>query len=216
MQKAGNFVFVVASAFAVADILVVQGVSAKQKKPTSSALQLAAEHGKEAQQITAHHYLGLAMLYHEMGEDAAAAEHLQKAGELGEQTTLVDWPYRWHLAQARLKEFGGDLEAALVLLDEARRVYVKNPVPDTRPIEALKAKVYLKQGRLAKALDWARARGLSADDEISYLGEFEHLTLARVLMAEYQSRQGRRSFLQAIGLLERLLKEPKHKEGSVV
>ncbi len=29
-------------------------------------------------------------------------------------------------------------------------------------------------------------RGLSADDEINYLNEFEHLTLARVLIAEYQ------------------------------
>ena len=218
MQKAGNFVFVVASAFALADILVVQGRLREAVKTYQQALQLAAKHGKDAQHITAHHYLGLAMLHHEMGEDAAAAEHLQKAREMGEQTTLVDWSYRWHLAQARLKESEGDLEAALVQLDEARRVYVKTPIPDTRPIEALKANVYLKQGRLAKAQDWAHARGLSADDEISYLGEFEHLTLARVLMAEYQSRQGRRSFLQAIGLLERLLKaaEAQRRTGSVI
>ena len=80
----------------------------------------------------------------------------------------------------------------------------------------MKAKVYLKQGRLAKALDWVRARGLSADDEISYLGEFEHLTLARVLMAEYQSRQGRRAFVQAIVLLERLLKAAEAQEGLAV
>ena len=67
-------------------------------------------------------------------------------------------------------------------MDEAGRAYVKTAIPDTRPNEALKANVYLKQGRLAVAQDWARARGLSADDEISYLGEFEHLTLARVLL----------------------------------
>jgi LuxR family transcriptional regulator, maltose regulon positive regulatory protein len=218
MHKAGNFVFVVASAFALADILVAQGRLREAVKTNQQAIQLAAEHGREAQQITAHHYLGLAMLYHEMGEDAASAEHLQKAREVGEKTTLVDWLYRWHLAQARLKESEGDLDAALVQLDEARGAYVKNPVPDTRPIGALKAKVYLKQGRLAKALDWRRERGLSADDEISYLSEFDHLILARVLMAEYQSRQGRRSFLQAIGLLERLLKgaEAQRRTGSVI
>ncbi len=126
--------------------------------------------------------------------------------------------YRWNLAQARLKESRGDLDAALILLDEARRVYVKNPVPVTRPIEALKAQVYLKQGRLPRAMDWTHERGLSADDEISYLGEFEHLTLARVLMAEVQSRQGRRSFLQVIELLERLLKaaEAQTRTGSVI
>lgn len=218
MQKAGNFVFVVASAFALADILIAQGHLREAVKTNQQAIQLAAEHGKDEQHITAHHYLGLAMLYHEMGEDAAAAEQLQKAREMGVQTTLVDWSYRWHLAQARLKESGGDLEAALVLLDEAKLVYVKTPIPDTRPIESLKAKVYLKQGRLALAQDWARARGLSADDEISYLGEFEHLTLARVLLAGYQSRQGRSSFLQAIGLLERLLKaaEGQRRIGSVI
>ncbi len=221
MQKAGNFVFVVASAFALADILVAQGHLREAAKTYQQSLQLASKHGKDALQITAHHHLGLALLYHEMGENAAAAELLQKAGELGEQTTLVDWSYRWHLAQARLKESGGDLEAALFRLDEAGRAYVKNPVPDTRPIEALKAKIYLKQGRLDLAQDWARERGLSADDEISYLGEFEHLTLVRVLMAEYQNRQGRQALAQAtqaIGLLERLLKaaEAQRRTGSVL
>ncbi len=69
-----------------------------------------------------------------------------------------------------------------------------------------------------KAQDWARARGLSAEDETSYLGEFEHLILARVLMAESQSRQVRGSFLQAIGLLERLLKaaEAQSRIGSFI
>ena len=114
MQKAGNFVFVVASAFALADILVVQGRLREAVKTYQQALQLASKHGEDAQHITAHHFLGLALLRHEMMEDAAAAEHLQKAREMGEKTTLVDWSSRWHLAQARFKESGGDLEAALV------------------------------------------------------------------------------------------------------
>ncbi len=215
MREAGNFVFVVASAFAMSDMLIAQGRLREAVKTNQQAIQLASKHGQDAQHITAHHYLGLAMLYHEMGEDAAAAEQLQKAREVGEQTTIVDWSYRWHLAQARLKESGGDLEAALVLLDEAGRAYVKTIIPDTRPIEALIAKVYLKQGRLALAQDWARSRGLSVDDEISYLGEFEHLTLVRVLISESQSRY---SLLQAMGLLERLLHaaEAQRRTGSVI
>jgi LuxR family maltose regulon positive regulatory protein len=218
MEKAGNFVFVVASAFALADILIVVGRLREAEKTYQQAIQLASKHGKDAQHITAHHYLGLAMLYHEMGEDAAADEQMQKAQEMGEQTTLIDWSYRWHLAQARLKESGGDLEAALVQLDQARGAFVKTPIPDARPIEALKAKVYLKQGRLDKAQEWAHARGLSAEDEISYLSEFEHLTFARVLIAENQSRLDRRSILQATGLLERLLKaaEAQRRTGSVI
>ncbi len=218
MQQAGNFVFVVASAFGLADILIVLGRLREAEKTYQQALLLASKHGKDAQHITAHHYLGLAMLAHEKGEDAAAAEHLQKARELGEQTTLVDWSYRWHLAQARLKESEGDLEAALAELDEARGAYVKTPIPDARPIDALKAKVYLKQGRLAKAQDWVHVRELSAEDEINYLNEFEHLTFAWVLMSEYQSHRSRHSILQTTGLLERLLKaaEAQRRNGNVI
>ena len=73
------------------------------------------------------------------------------AADLGQRTTLVDWPHRWNLAQARLKESAGEWDAALDLLDEAGRVYVKNPIPILQPIEARKARIYLKQGRLDKA-----------------------------------------------------------------
>ena len=72
-------------------------------------------------------------------------------------------------AQARLKEHDGDLDAAFRLLDEAKRLYVRSLIPYTRPIEALKARIYLKQERLSKAREWAREQGLSVDDELSYL-----------------------------------------------
>ena len=42
-----------------------------------------------------------------------------------------------------------------------------------------------RPGQVGEALDWAREQGLSAADELSYLREFEHITLARVLLARY-------------------------------
>jgi LuxR family transcriptional regulator, maltose regulon positive regulatory protein len=108
---------------------------------------------------------------------------LKRAAELGLQTTLVDWLYRWRVVQAQLREAAGDLETALSLLDEAKRVYIQTLVPDLRPIAALKARIYLKQGRPDKARTWAAERGLSLTDEASYLHEFEHLTLARLEIA---------------------------------
>ena len=205
-QKVGNFIFAIASASAKADILTAQGYLREAVRTYQQSLQLASAHESEAQRITAHHYLGLAMLYHEMGNDEAAAQHLQKSLALGEQSTLMDWSYRRYLAQARLSKSKGDLETALDLLDEAKRFYVRTPIPDIRPIDALKARVYLRQGQLSKARDWVREHGLSIDDEPSYLREFEHLILARMLIAEYQSSQVEQSILEALGLLERLLK----------
>jgi LuxR family transcriptional regulator, maltose regulon positive regulatory protein len=183
MIQLDNPVFVVASAFALADMLVGLGRLSEAERTYQDALQLAAQHGPEAERITAHHHLGLSMIYRQRGDDTLAAYHLKRAAELGPQTTLVDWLHRWHVAQAQLKEAAGDLETALDLLDEAKRVYIQSGVPDLRPIATLKARIYLKQGRSDKARAWAAERGLSLADEVNYMHEFEHLTLARLEIA---------------------------------
>jgi LuxR family maltose regulon positive regulatory protein len=183
LTQLGNHVMVVASSFAVADLLVSLGSLSEAERTYQDAIQLAAQHGPEAEHITAHHHLGLSMIYRQRGDDTLAAHHLKRAAELGLQTTLVDWQYRWHVVQAQLKEAAGNLETALALLDEAKRVYIQTLIPDLRPIAALKACIYLKQGRPDKARVWAAERGLSLADEVSYLHEFEHLTLARLEIA---------------------------------
>jgi LuxR family maltose regulon positive regulatory protein len=211
MQKSGNQVFVIASAFAVADMQVVMSRLDEAEKTLSQAIQQAASLGREAELVTAHHHLGLALLAHEQGDDKSAAVHWQIAAEMGQRTTLVDWKHRWNLAQARLKESTAEWDAALDLLDAAKRGYVQTAIPNLHPIEAHKARVYLKQGRLDKAQDWARERSLSVTDDVSYLREYEHLTLARLLMTESR-------FDGVSQLLERLLElaETQKRMGSVI
>jgi LuxR family maltose regulon positive regulatory protein len=218
VQKAGTIIFVIASTFALADIMVAQGLLREAVSAYKHALQLASEQDEHVQRVIAHLYLGLAMLYHEMGDREVAAQYLLKSRESGELSTLPDWPSRWAIARAQLNESRGDLETALDLLDEANRLTVRNTLPDIHPIEALKARVYVRQGRLAKAQAWVNEQGLSVDDELSYLREFEHMTLARVLIAEYKSNLVEPSIVQATGLLERLLEaaEGKRRMGSVI
>ena len=48
---------------------------------------------------------------------------------------------------ARVLEAKGDLAGALALLDEADRVYVGDFSPNVRPVPALRARVWLRQGR---------------------------------------------------------------------
>jgi hypothetical protein len=69
----------------------------------------------------------------------------------------------------------------------------------------MRTRVWIRQGRLSEALGWVRERGLSADDDLSYLREFEHITLARVLLAQYAAERGGRFLDEASGFLERLL-----------
>jgi LuxR family maltose regulon positive regulatory protein len=82
----------------------------------------------------------------------------------------------------------------------------------------MKARIWVAQGKLTKALEWVREQGLSVDDAPSYLREFEHVTLARVLIDRYKSDRGSGSIHEAIGLLERLLHaaEEGKRMGSVI
>jgi LuxR family maltose regulon positive regulatory protein len=104
------------------------------------------------------------------------------------------------------------------LLDEAEDLYMSDFSPNVRPIAALKARVWVAQGRLGEALDWAREQSLSAQDELSYGREFDHITLARVLLAQYMSNRAETSILDAMGLLHRLLHaaEAGERTGNVI
>ena len=216
--KAGNYIFSIASESGKADILTAQGQLHEALRTYEQSLKLASTFGSEANQVLAHHHLGMALLHHEMGNDESAAQYFQQSLDLGRQSTMVDWPYRKSIAQARLKEADGDLNSALELLDEARRLYINTPIPNTRPVEAMKARIYLKQRKLSKAQSWVSENDISIKKELSYLHEFEHITLARVLIAEYQINAVGTNIQNALSLLEQLLQaaESQKRMGSML
>jgi LuxR family transcriptional regulator, maltose regulon positive regulatory protein len=150
-------------------------------------------------------HVGMSQLCNERNELAAAMQHLLTSRELGEHAGLPKNRYRWRVAMARIRAAEGDLGGALDLLDEADRLYVSDFSPDVRPVPALRARVWVALGRLDQALDWVRERGLSLEDDVSYLREFEHLTLARVLLACYQAERLDSSIQEVSLLVERLL-----------
>jgi LuxR family maltose regulon positive regulatory protein len=196
---------VIIGTFVLADIKMTLGHIHEALSACERALKLAAEHGEPMPLGTEDVYTGMSKLHRERGELEAAALDLATSKQLGEQVELPDWQYRWCIAQARLKETLGDLDGALDLLDEAERLFVRTPLPAVRPIAAMKARVWVAQGRLAEALGWVLERGLSVDDDLSYLREFEYITLARVLIAQYKSDRVDGSIHEALELLERLL-----------
>ncbi len=216
-QMTGHVRFQIAVTYILADIRIAQGRLNEAVRTYEQSLQLATEQG-EPVWGTANLYVGLSELHRERGDLEAAKQHLLRSKELDEHGGLPETRYRWYVAMARIKEAQGDLDGALDLLDEAERQYVESPDPDVRPVAALKTRVWVAQGRLTEALGWTRERGLSAHDDLSYLREFEHITLARVLLARYKSDREERSIHEAMGLLEHLLKaaEAGGRMGSVI
>ncbi|MCO6490322.1 MAG: hypothetical protein J5I98_18050, partial [Phaeodactylibacter sp.] len=127
--------------------------------------------------------------------------------ELGPQAALPNWPSRRCIVRAQYEEARGNPDGALALLDEAERLHFRTPMPNIRPIPALKAALWARQGRLAEAGDWARRSGLSAEDELNFLREYEYLTLARVIIAQYRQNPVLHSIEEPLQLLERLLQD---------
>jgi LuxR family transcriptional regulator, maltose regulon positive regulatory protein len=209
VQRAGHISDAIGGVIALADIEVAQGHLRQAMRTYEQGLRLATEqHPEGARPVlrgTADMYVGLSELHRERNDLHAATQHLLRSKELGEHTGFPQNPYRWRVAMARIREAEGDLDSALDLLHEAERLYVSDFYPNVRPIAALKTRVWVAQGRLAEAFDWAREQGLSAHDDLTYLREFEHITLARVLLARYQHDRADHSLLEAVGLLERLL-----------
>ena len=204
--------------FVLAGIKLAQGQLNTALSIYEKALRLVLERGEPMPLGTEDLYSGISELHRERGDLETAAQDLLTGRKLGEQVELPDWQHRWYIAQARLHETKGDLDGALDLLEEAERRYVRTPVPIIRPIAALKTRIRIAQGKIAEALDWVLARDLSVDDDISYLHEFEHMTLARVLIAQEKRGLVDGSIHDAKGLLERLLQaaEEGRRMGSVI
>jgi LuxR family maltose regulon positive regulatory protein len=206
VRRAGHISDTLGSAIALADIRLAQGRLREAMRTYEHALQLATEQGEPILRGTADMYVGMSELHRERDDLPAATQALLRSQELGEHTGLPQNRYRWRVAMARIREAQGDLDGALDLLHEAERLYMSDFFPNVRPVAALKARVLVRQGRVGEALGWACEQGLAAEDELSYLREFEHITLARVLLAQAQRSPGDCSIREAFGLLERLLK----------
>ena len=202
--------------FILANIWLTQGRLREAISAYRQVLQLATQ--PAALPIgTSDLYRGLSELLIEQGDLDQAAQHLATAQQVGEQAALTGWAHRLGVAQARLTAAQGDLGSALALLDEAERQYVRNPLPD-QPIAAMKARLWIRQGRLSQAAAWAREQGVTPDDDLSYLREFDHLTLTRLLIARYRADRNEGSIREARHLLDRLRQaaEDGGRTGSVI
>ncbi len=205
LQRAEHIADVLGCSIAIADIRITQGRLGDALRTYEQALQLASAQPGPVLRGTADMYVGMSQIACERGDLTAAADHLRRGQELGEHIGLPQNPYRRRVAMARIRQSRGDLAGALTLLDEAQRVYVGDFSPNVRPVRAQQARVLAAQGNIPKALEWARELGLRVDDKLSYVREFEHITLARILLTQGATSGDRASLRPVTRLLENLL-----------
>lgn len=187
----------------LADIEIARGALHDAVRTLELGLDRVREH--RTLRGTADLHVGLAEVRIEQGDLAAAEHHLDASRRLGVAAGLPQHPYRSLATEARLRQVRGDLRRALELLDAAEQVVDTDFSPAVRPVPARRARVWIEQGDVGAALQWAATTGLRADDALSYLREFEHVTLARTLLAAHEAARPGSWLEDAAVLLERLL-----------
>jgi LuxR family maltose regulon positive regulatory protein len=192
LDAAGNLVDALATTVPLAEMWTVAGLPSKARRLLEDALRTAGDALPSADL-----HVALAELDRLAGDLPAANRHLETATSLGDATSMPENRFRWFVVAARVKQSEGDLDAATALLDRAERLYRAGYFPDVRPIAAMKTRVRIAQGDVGDRAAIAGGTG--------YLHEFEHLTAARLLLAQ-------RRVDDATSLLSRLL-EPARASG---
>jgi LuxR family maltose regulon positive regulatory protein len=204
LAKAGHIADVVAGAVTLADLRIAQGRLREAMSLYEQGLRRTVEDGVPALRGAADMHVGISQLQYERNDLTAALQHVQASRDLGAHAGFLQNEYRWRVALARIRWAQGELADALDLLDEAERHYAGDFAPNVRPVPAWRTRVWVAQGRRDEALGWVRERGLSVEDDLSYLREFEHTTLARVLLAHYAAGRADDTLDGTVRLLERL------------
>jgi LuxR family maltose regulon positive regulatory protein len=183
----------------VAEIQMAQGQLRNAQATFDEALRMAAGRTAASPRGTADIHVGQAQVALERGDLELARQQLATARGLGEDRGLPPYAYRSRAVAAMLAEAEGDLAGALELVVEAQRVYLGDFSPNLRPLHAVAARLQIRLGNLDSVERWAHDHDVTASQELSYLREFEHVTLAEAMLA-------RGSQLDAAdGLLQRLL-----------
>ena len=218
LEKAGYLPDVIGCALTMADIHMAQGRLHDAMRTYERGLQVSIAGGLPVPRGTADMHVGISGLFRERNDLEAASRHLQTSRELGETNGLPQNPYRLRVAAARIRQAEGDLDGALELLSEAERLFIADFSPNVRPVAAIKARACIAGGKLSEASAWVREHGLSTADDLTYLHEFEHVTLAKLVLAQGTRERADHTIREVLEFLARLLAaaESGDRTGSII
>ncbi len=205
LRAAGNLTDELGTTVVLADLWLARGRPAHARQLYEAALARARARPGAVVGVTGDLHVGLAALLREQDELDAAEGHLRSARSLGDRASLPENRYRWFLTTAGLLVSSGDLPGAVAMIDQAEEVYRPGYFPAVRPLPARRAHVHIAQGRLDLAEAWAHQNQVTVDDPPHFASEYEHLVLARLLVAQHRADPRSGTMEPAVGLLDRLV-----------
>jgi LuxR family maltose regulon positive regulatory protein len=130
-------------------------------------------------------HVGMGELLYEWDDLDGAMRHLTEGIELGERSGSTSIVFPGHALLARVKWAQGDVDGAIHIIqeDEWSAHSMNLSSRDLNRIAAHGARLRLAQGDVGTAARLLEQRGIRVDNHVNHLNVFEHVMLARVLIA---------------------------------
>jgi LuxR family maltose regulon positive regulatory protein len=185
-KAAGKVYLILAANLRLAVILRHQGRLQRTIEICQQEMQLADESGISQTVVVG----GLLAIWGEVLAEIddldGAINRARKGVELtegGGDVAILSWSY---LCLIRVLFTRGEMAGAEEIIQKMKiiaREYVVPPSMTSR-MAGWRARIWLAQGKLGDASQWALERGLDADGDPTYLHEMEYIVLARILIAQ--------------------------------
>ena len=206
-EECGNLPMVVSAIAYMGLQQAKQGQLHQAQVTYGEALQLAV--GSDGRQLPAAGlpYVKLGDLMREWNHLEAASHHLMVGIELCQRWGHADALVTGYSTLARVQLAQGELTTAQ---DTFRKVeqLARNTKVDPWAgcwMDDCRVQLWLATGDVPSAIRWVGKSGLRADDQLSFIRDLEHVTLARVIIAQGRLQPQGTHFGDALALLVRLL-----------
>ncbi|HEX6507115.1 MAG TPA: LuxR C-terminal-related transcriptional regulator [Chloroflexota bacterium] len=185
LESAGRFVPALISRGHLVQLHAVQGQLYEAAERYRAALQAAAVHGMEQSPAIGLAKVRMGDVLREWNDLEAAQEHLVDGLTLGHQwEALAEHLVVGSISLARVYQAAGDLRAAHRVLEDQLGRTGDNDARQLTQVAAYRARLWLAQGEVAMAAQWAAQAMLDPHDEPDFQREVEQVTLARILIGQ--------------------------------
>ncbi len=199
-RASGNTYLILSTSLHLGALLITRGELKQANELLQEIRYFAEERGVLNTEMSGCMFDELGLVHCEWNSLDRAREYLELGSDLSEQGFDVGVLGYSYLTTIRDLFSRGDLQAAQDVIQKMDRLENEASVPAwyANQKEAWKVRIWLAIGDLDSAARWARIHELAAEKESYFLMEDEHISLARVLIAQLK-------FEDAITLLERVL-----------
>jgi len=138
------------------EVLQAQGQLREAARQYEQVLQLAHVWDISYSPAIGYALTGLGRIWCEWNDLDSAANYAHAGLEHGKRTDIIDVLLRGYLALVRIEKARGDLDGALVLLEDVKPVVQRMGVPEVMDwVNALEAQIWLEKGETEAVIRWA-------------------------------------------------------------